>query len=517
MSYVSIRFIVFFCVFFVAYFCAPKKIRWGILLVSNYVFYMLAIKEKWTVVFLIASTVSIYLVSRKFSTLDKKREQSTNKCKDNKNDILKKRYLIVGITFNVLLLVILKYSNYIITKEKSFGDIIGCADKLTAFNIIVPIGISIYTLQAIGYLIDVYRNKYDAEKNIFKLALFLSYFPCITQGPICRYDKVSQQLCKPHRVSFDRLKEGMTYIFIGILKKIVIADRINYFVEPILNEYSKFGGVTLFFAGLLNMLQIYMAFSGFIDISMGISKIIGVELEANFKRPFLARNIKDFFYRWNISLNMWMKDYVYQPFVKSNRFVKIKKEKDMKKDSILINVIFSSYALFWICLITGIWHGANIKFIILGLFYYILALVGCLFKPVVTKFLSTLHIKTNNIAVVILQILKTSCITYVAMLIYRMQTVSDVFTMISRIFNNKGSGILLVEDFNRVDIVFISILVVIMYILGIISEKGKNLYKCCIDNRCLVIKYIVYLAILLTIVLFGVYGVGIEMVDFIFV
>ncbi len=197
--------------------------------------------------------------------------------------------------------------------------------NLPVFELILPLGISFYMFQSIGYVIDVYRKKYPPEKNILKFALFVSFFPQMVQGPISRFDSLGKQLYRGNSFSYDSLKAGIELTLCGYLKKLLIADRAAILVNSVFQHYSEYDGGIILIGVVFYCIQLYCDFSGGIDITRGVAKMFGIELVENFKRPIFATSLSDFWRRWHISLGTWMKDYLFYPLSLSKPFIKLRK------------------------------------------------------------------------------------------------------------------------------------------------------------------------------------------------
>ena len=286
-------------------------------MLGSIIFYYLSSNK--LILFVILSTITIYLTglildkynnkiknikSLNISEEDKKKLKTKYKTK-------KKIYLFIGIIINIIYIILTKYSGFVIDNINSILNLININYSFKISKILLPLGISYYTLEAISYITDIYREKYDATKNIFKLALFLMYFPKIIEGPISRFDTLSKEFFESKKIDFNNMLIGLDLIIFGLFKKMVIADRAGIFVNNIFG--NNYGGITNIMAMILYTIQIYAEFSGCIDIVRGVSLLFNVRLPINFKRPFFAKNIQEFWRLWHISLGNWIKEYVFYP------------------------------------------------------------------------------------------------------------------------------------------------------------------------------------------------------------
>ena len=287
----SFLFVLFVVISLFIYYVIPKKLQWIWLLVISYVYYIT--NSRGLVVFIAATTLTTWYAG----LLLEKTEEN------------KKRRLIVALTllFNFGILAVLKYTNFFIA---NINDLFHTS--ILQFSWALPLGISFYTFQSMGYLLDICWKRTTAEKNLFRFALFVSFFPQILQGPIGRYSRLAHQLYEEHSFDPGRFERGFQRILWGFFKKMVIADNALYFVNPLFKEYQTYDGVALF-ATVFYAIQLYMDFSGGIDVVIGIADLFGVTMDENFRQPYFAVSITDFWHRWHITLGTWMKDYVFYP------------------------------------------------------------------------------------------------------------------------------------------------------------------------------------------------------------
>ncbi len=257
---------------------------------------------------------------------------------------IKRWGVAIGIVIAIAQLAVFKYFNFFVG---SFATLLGCS--YTTLNIVVPIGVSFYTFSAISYMVDVYRGKNDAEKDFINVALYISFFPKLTSGPIIRADEFFKQLKNKPYVDWERFKAGIQIVVVGFFKKMVLADHLNIFVNDVFHSPVAFSGATVFLATISYSLQIYFDFSGYSDIAIGLSKMMGFDFDKNFNLPYLSLNPTEFWKRWHISLSSWLQEYLYYP-LGGNRKGR-----------------FRTYInLFLTMLIGWLWHGANWTFIVWG-------------------------------------------------------------------------------------------------------------------------------------------------------
>lgn len=481
----SIKFILFSLAVIILYYITPKKFRWITLLIASYMFYYLASGK--LIIFILLSSFIIYLSALIMNGKEKKK---------------KKTILLLSVFLNVLLLFLLKYFNYILSLFK----------VESVAGIIAPIGISYYTLQAISYVVDVYRGKYEPDKNFFKVSLFLTYFPIITEGPISRYDKLSKELFAVHELDYDNIKYGFVLILYGFFKKMVIADRCGIFVNLVFK--GAYQGFAIFLAIALYTIQLYVEFSACIEIVSGISKILGINLDKNFERPFFSKSVQEFWRRWHITLGAWLKDYIFYPVSLSKANMKLNKFMRKKMKNNVGKVIIAAFPLFFVWIINGVWHGVGIKYVIYGMYYYLVMILGMLFKPVFDWLIKTLKINVKSFGFKLFSIIRTVLLVMLGMLIFKADSISSVFVILGNMFK-PGSLSLFTKDFGIIDLVLVSLFVIFLVIKGIFEEKGVDVYQK-LNNSNLIVQDALLIFTLLMIAIFGIYGNKYNPADFIY-
>lgn len=337
MLFNSFEFLLFFPIVCLIYFLLPHKYRWMWLLGASYYFYM-----NWNpkyAVLIFGSMVITYLSGLLIEKFRYSR--------------LKKRVILWScLLTNLGVLFLFKYFNFFNESVFATLEYFGVRWNVPEFTYLLPVGISFYTFQAIGYSIDVYRGTIKSERHFGIYALFVSYFPQLVAGPIERSKNLIHQLRERHYFNADRAVLGLRQILWGLFMKVVVADRVALIVNTIYSDHEKYNGTMLLYATFMFAIQIYCDFAGYSNMAIGASKIMGIDLMENFRRPYFARSIQDFWQRWHISLSTWFKDYVYIP-LGGNR---------VKYGRHLFN-------LFITFVVSGIWHGANWTFLLWGVFH----------------------------------------------------------------------------------------------------------------------------------------------------
>ena len=500
----TIEFLLFAMAVCAIYFVVPKKVKWIVLLLASYIYYFIASGR--LTIFLIITTISIYLLALALNKVDDKTKKL---CKDLEKDEKKKlkskankkkKWLVViAILVNFGILLTLKYANFFGGNINSLLSKVGINLTIPKFNFILPLGISYYTLQAISYVIDVYRGKYKADKNLGRVALFVSFFPQMTEGPIGRYDDLAMQLYEPHKFNYNNAKFGIQLMVWGFFKKMVIADRAGIFVNTVFADFAQYHGIEIFMAVALYTIQIYAEFSGCIDIVRGLAQVLGINMAENFRRPFFSKSVQEFWRRWHITLGTWLKDYVFYPV---SKFVP------------------AAFALFFVWFGNGLWHGASWKYVFYGLYYYIIMMLGLLFEPLFDKVITKLKINKEAWWYKLIQMTRTTLFVLIGMLIFRAHRLKDAFTMFMSMLNMDNIGMLANKALYSIgikpkDFMVIAVGVLIMLIIAIIQEKGVNIRES-ISKKNIFFRWILYYAIVLAILIFGIYGPGYVAANFIY-
>lgn len=517
-SYYSLTYLfVFMPILIILYNFFPKNKRWIVLLSASYLFFW-AISGK-LLVYLILSSVSVHYIGlwlesiqndcdRKIIDLDKLKKKEIKDLYNKK----KKLIVIIAVAFNVGILLILKYSTFFNSNINNLFDLLKIPVKFTVPKFIMPIGISFYTLQAVSYIFDVYRGLIKPDKNLGRLALYMSFFPQIMEGPICRYSDTAFQLWSGKSVTYESLTFGLQRILLGIMKKIVIADRLNPLIIKVFSMEEYYNGGIIAIASIAYTCQLYMEFSGTMDIVIGTSEIFGINVPENFKQPFFSKTISEFWKRWHISLGSWFKDYVFYPIAMSNKSRKLTSISKKRLGNYYGPLIGSSLALFTVWLLNGLWHGVGWNYIFFGIYHFILILSGNIMYPVIEKITNYLNINRNNLLYKIIQILKTSVLVCIGELFFRANGFIAGFSMFTTIIKDFSikpliDGTIFKLGIDKYDVFIICFSVVIIFIISYFKEKGVNIRRE-INNKNIKVRWLVYYSLIIFIIIFGAYGDG---------
>ena len=528
MSLFSIAFLVFLAALAVVFFLIPKKWQWICLLVFSYAFYLLVGSPR-TIVFLIVSTVSVFLggvwidnVQQRFEQT--KSEPSETPLKERKKRTQKKKtcILILIVILNLAILGTIKYGAFVVNTLNSVIVSAGGSHAFSVPGFLLPLGISFYTFQSIGYLIDVSRGRIRADRNLLKFALFVSYFPQIIQGPISRYEQLAGQLYAEHAFDYRRVKFGIQRMIWGYFKKMVIADRLVIVVREVFENYhaNGFEGFTLFLGVLVYGVQIYADFSGGIDIVLGISEIFGIEQPENFRQPFMARSVTEFWQRWHITLGTWMREYVFYPLALSKPFARWGKSLRKRFGNKSGKIIPTCTASFIVFLLVGIWHGAAWKYIAYGLFHAVIVSAENLFEGGFTRMKTALHVKEKSVSWIFFQIVRTNLIITIGRYLSRAVSLRSALSMWGltlRRFNPWifFDGTVFKMGLSEKNVHLSVILVVVLLVVDILHERGVHIREE-IEKRDVVFRWTIYFAAIFAIVILGIYGRGYNAANFIY-
>lgn len=537
MSYASVSFIVFVVITILAYFALPlKKNKWVVLLISSYVFYLFA-GYKY-VAFILFTTISTYIIARWLDRIShqskqilqankKEWDRAAKKTFKNKTKRNKRLVMALCLVLNFGILAFLKYYNFFAGSLNDVFGAFGMSFSVPTLKLLLPLGISFYTFQSMGYIIDVYREKFPAERNIAKFALFVCFFPQIIQGPISFYDQLAHQLYEPHKMDFTRFKYGCELILWGFFKKLVIADRAVIAINTVLADYNSYNGTTLTFTVLLYALQLYTDFSGGIDISRGIAQILGIDLAENFRRPYFSRTINEYWRRWHITLGAWMKEYIFYPLSLSGLFLNTSKKLKMtrfgstKAGAHIAKVLPTAVASLIVFLVVGVWHGASWKYVAFGLWNGGVIMLSILCKPLTDGALKKLHINPKSFLWHLFQMLRTFVIVCIGYVFDIAPSFKQAMWTIKACLTDQSlfSGLKRIRHLGLLDIdyalLFASALILFLVSFLIERNNGNTLLPW-LNKKPFIVQYLYVVIIVIVIISFGIYGPGYNPADFVY-
>lgn len=529
MSFVSINFLIFILGIMFIYFLTPKKFRWIVLLGASYVFFILT--STYLIIFLIITTISSFVSG---ILLEKVNNKTSSYIAENKGKLSreervaykksqtkrKKIIVVLAVCVNLGILVVLKYSGFL---GENINSILSNYDMHIAIpnlGYLLPVGISFYTLQSIAYIVDIYRGKYIADKNIFKFALFMSFFPQIIQGPIARHDHLAHQLYEGHSFDYTRVNQGAQLILWGFMKKLIVADRMAIMVNELFNNYTQYEGILFFIAGAAYGLQVYCDFSGGMDIARGVAQIFGVELELNFERPYFAKSVSEFWRRWHITLGSFMRDYVFYPLSLSKQFGTLSKKTRKILGNYVGKKLPTFLSMFIVFFFVGVWHGSSWKYIAYGVWNGIIIVSSILLEPYYEKLAKKLGIKTDCFSWRFFQMLRTFFLCSLGRLFSRAGSATIAIKMLVGSFTKFNpwvlfDGTIFNLGLDLSDMVIIGIMVIVLIVVGIMQERGMHIRET-IAQQNLYFRWMIFLGAIAFLVIYGVYGPGYSATEFIY-
>lgn len=462
MIFNSFNFIVMFPLIFLLYYAIPAKYTKGrnmFLLLVSYLLY-LQWKPVYALILLGVTAVTYYAAI------------------EVENSKHPKRILTAGVLVALLPLAFFKYFNFINDSISQALSIVGLNFHLAGLNWAVPIGISFFTFQALGYLWDVYYKRDKAEHDFLTYALFVSFFPSILSGPINKASLVIPQL-KQLRPYFDYSKavEGLKMLLWGMFMKVVVADRVALYVDTVLPSYENYTGLSCFVASTLYTIQIYADFAGYSLMAIGVGKVLGFELTENFHRPYFAVSVTDFWHRWHISLSTWLKDYIYIPMGGSR-----------------CSKLHNYWNIFVTFLVSGVWHGANWTFIVWGCMHGI-----C---QIIEKMLGQQQCNYGRFGKCV-KIVITFLLVNFAWIFFRMPTLSDACGVIGRIFDPSLPMTVYIDLIPNLPFTILGVGLLAMKDIRDEFMSGRFLLM---NNKSKFVRWLTYIVLLVLIMITGVFG-----------
>lgn len=507
------------CACSVVYYLLPGRIRWAALLLFSYGFY--AARGLSGLPFILITTLSTWLgalliartADKSKAQLKAQREQLSSEDKKRIRAKTKSRqrlFLYVVLALNFGILAVLKYTD----------DVLGWFG-VSELGLLLPLGISFYTFQSMGYLIDVYNGKYAPERNPAKFALFVSFFPQLIQGPIGRYDQLAGQLVKPHAFDFDNAERGTLLILWGLFKKLVIADRAFPFVEAVFSaQPGECGGAVIVLAVFLYSLQQYCDFSGGIELVTGIAQLFGVQLAPNFKRPYFAVSLGDFWRRWHISLGAWMRDYVFYPFALTRPVVRLQKAAKARMGAEIGRALPAALGNILVFLLVGVWHGATSNYILWGLYNGVILAFTALMEPAYKRW-NAAHVRLSaSKGFYLLRILRTFLIVNIGWYFDRCLHGADALRMLFVTLTDPRFGQMTIKTLSTLglsalDLYVIAVCTALLFAVSVAQERGAQV-ALWVQRRALPVRWLVLIAGVMSVLLLGVWGSGFSEASFIY-
>lgn len=523
MSFASLTFLVFLLGLMLVYFLVPGRARWGVLLAGSYAF--IAVSSPHTAVYLLLATAAAFLAALKIQSVQSAfaarsgREAWTageKRARRRACQREKRLWLALALSAVFGMLLVLKYANFAID---NLNALLGPAGGLRRVEWLLPLGISFYTLQVSGYLIDVYRGKYAADRHFLKFALFASWFAQLVQGPISRYDALAAQLYEGHAFDWRRMKSGALRMLWGYFKKLVIADRLALVVEPLFAAQG-YAGAYVWAAAVLYSFQIYADFSGGMDIVLGMSEIFGVRMTENFRRPMLAGSVAEFWQRWHITLGSWMRDYLFYPLALSKPFGRLGRRLRGRFGPYVAKVAPAVLASFIVFTCVGVWHGAEWKYVVYGFYQALFVSTATLLEPLYARMRKGLHVREKSAGFQAFRVLRTFLIIMVGRVLSRAGSLGDALAMLGAgvsAWNPQvlWDGSFLAFGVTAAEWVVLAVAVAAWMAVDALNERGVVVREW-LEARALPLRWAAYILGAMIVLIFGVYGPGFDAASFIY-
>ena len=486
MLFNSLDFLLFFPAVTLVCFLVPARLRYLWLLAASYYFY-LCWSPRYALLMLFSTAVTWAgggVISHSASSRTRKAA------------------LAATLLANLGVLAVFKYFNFFSRNLEVLAGALGLSLRAPRLDLLLPVGISFYTFQALGYTIDVYRGDVEAEANPLRYALFVSFFPQLVAGPIERSGSLLRQLRSVPRFDGVRVRAGLARMLWGLFQKMVIADRLALFVDTVFNSPAGKPGSAAAVAAVLFTFQIYCDFGGYSNIAIGAAQVLGVTLMENFRQPFLAPSVRDFWRRWHISLSSWFRDYLYIPLGGSRRG---------RSRALLNNLI--------VFFVSGLWHGAAWHYVFWGVLHGVYVTVGRLTLDARKRLRSALHIREDSLPLRVCGTAVTFALVALAFLFFRANSMSDALLLLRAMTSDlrlsalAGEG-LYAYGLDRPDFTVALAALGILILCDLLSERTDTLAA--LERRALPLRWTVYLLLAFSVLVFGVYGPEYDAAAFIY-
>lgn len=469
MLFNSIHFVIFFIAVTTLYFVLPHRYRWFLLLASSCYFYMVFIP---VYILILGFTIVIDYFAGIWL------ENSTGK--------KRRLFLIASLIANIGVLAFFKYYNFLNDNITSFLHVFGYGNPVPYLDIILPIGLSFHTFQAMSYTIEVYRGHQKAERNFGIYALYVMFYPQLVAGPIERPQNLLHQFYEKHHFDYQRIVEGLKLMLWGFFMKLVVADRLAMYVNAVYNNPGQHSGKTLALASVFFAFQVYCDFAGYSNIAIGAAKVMGFNLMTNFKRPFFAHSISELWKRWHISLSSWFRDYLYI---------------SLGGNRVRISRLY--FNIFFVFLMSGLWHGANWTYLIWGALngiFIIFAIITDRQRNYLTHFFKIDKLPWLNNGS---QILTTFLLFCFSLIVFRSSSVADALLIIGKIFRFEGS----IYYDNPSSLIYSLFAIASLMIVEFKKEYYRGTFSF-FNNKNTIVRHLSYATIILLILLIGVFDGG---------
>jgi len=528
MLFTSYAFLGFLAVLIPAYYILPKRLQQPLLLAASCLFYLISGPEN--LLYILVTTLTTYLTGR---SMGRSLEEQKTYLRAHKEELsreeqrayregrkrLRRRLLAGCLLLNLGILAVVKYANFAIANANALLSALGRSGTLSFLDLALPLGISFYTFQAMGYLIDVYRGTVEAEKSPFRLALFVSFFPLLIQGPISRYGDLAQTLYGPHPFDAQAVSRGLQRMLWGFFKKLVVADRFLTAVSAILSDSAAYRGAYVPVVMLFYSVELYADFSGGIDVTIGVAQALGVRVQENFLRPYFSKSLKEYWRRWHISMCAWFRDYLFYPVSTSKamqKFSRLVRSRLGDKAGRRLPVYVSSFVV-WFA--TGIWHGASWNFILWGLANWAVLMLSEELEPCYARFHDRFPGLGRRWGYRLFQVLRTFALVCVLNLFDCYASLGELFGLYASVFTAQNwhilwDGSLLELGLTGLDYAILLGGCGLMLAVSLLQRKGSLREQ--IGQKPYPVRFLLWYGLFLLVLLMGTYGVGYDASQFIY-
>lgn len=527
MLFTSVEFIVLVAITTLLYYTIGKKYQVYVLLFASYIFYYITSFEG--LVFIWITTVTAYCVTLHMSKLQNqldeylngdgaqlsKKEKKTCRQDTKKR---KKKVMLLAIVINLGILCITKYTNFVILNINTVLEKYCSISTLTFVDVIVPLGISFYTFMVVSYIIDVYNNRYSAEKNLGKVALYVSFFPQLVQGPISRFNHVSETMFQKHGFDKKSFCFALQRILWGYFKKLVIADRVYVAVTMIIQNPDEYTGTYVLLGMILYTIQMYADFTGGIDITIGIAELFGIKLKENFVRPYFSKSLREYWTRWHITMGTWFADYIFYPLSISPKILALSRFSRKKFGNEIGKRVPLYIAVLMVWLTTGIWHGASWSFVIWGLTNGTIILISNELEPLYGKFHNRFQVE-GKLYYKIFQVLRTLLLVSAIRMLDYYKDISLSLNMYGSLLTEWNMNALLNGGMLNLGLSigdFVIIVLGVLLILMVSLKQRSGSVREYVRSKSYGVKFCIWYGLILSILIFGMYGIGFESSQFIY-
>lgn len=487
MLFNSLEFLIFFPIVVLVYFLIPQKVRYLWLLAASYYFYMCWNPEY--ALLIATSTVITWISGILISRV--------------KTPGSRKLTVAASFVLNLAILFYFKYFCFTMDNINLVRQMLGLSKLVPRFDVILPVGISFYTFQALSYTMDVYRKEVMPEKNFFRYALFVSFFPQLVAGPIERSKNLLSQVNSEHHFDYLRVRSGLLIMLWGFFLKLVIADRAAILVNTVYGSTENYSGILLILATLAFAAQIYCDFASYSIIAKGAAKVMGFELMDNFRQPYLSTSVAEFWRRWHISLSSWFKDYLYIPLGGNRK-----------------GIVRKYFNLMIVFLVSGLWHGASWNFVIWGAIHGIYQVVGALTLGVRKFVCVILGIDRKTTQYKWFQRAITLSLVSFGWIFFRSDSFSASILIVKKIFTQLApwtlyDGGLFSMGLDGANTVVLILALFVLFLVSLKENSGVRVFDR-IEQSHIIVRWTAYFALLFAVLIFGIYGPGFEASQFIY-